>query len=241
MVRKIGQLTVLAVLALSLIGCMGTMQAIENRNMTTYAKMSNTIFLEPTERKTIYVNIKNTSDMQEIDFNSLIRAKLTQNGYTITNDYRHAEFVLQVNVLYMGYEKQGLTADGMLAGGFGGALVGSTIGSGWRGPMAAGVGGAVVGSIVGGVVGSMIHVDTYLGCVDIQVKEAVQGAPVEKQVTTNAANGMGNQTVTTYNKTVNRQEYRTRIVVMAKQTNINKNEAAGVLSNKLATEIGGIF
>jgi hypothetical protein len=75
----------------------------------------------------------------------------------------------------IGQEKEGLTGDGMLAGGFGGALAGAAMGGDWKGSAAGGLAGAAVGSVVGGLVGSMIHVDTYLGACDIQIKEVASG------------------------------------------------------------------
>ena len=37
------------------------------------------------------------------------------------------------------------------------------------------------------------------------------------------------------------QTYRTRIVAKAKQTNIDRTEAAKIISNKLAIQIAGMF
>jgi len=61
-------------------GCAGTMQAIENKNMTLSAKMSDTIFLYPeilANNRNVYVRVTNTSDFQEIDFAELLKGKLS--------------------------------------------------------------------------------------------------------------------------------------------------------------------
>src|SRR3972149_949411 len=167
---KVSRIIVLCLLLIfglvALYGCAGTMQAIEHRQMSMSAKMSDTIFLDPetlAKNRIVYVRVTNTSDFQEIDFGEILKAKLSSKGFQVTNDPSKAGYIVQANLLYMGQEKEGLTGDGMLAGGFGGALAGSALGGDWKGSVAGGLAGAAVGSVVGGLVGSMIHVDTYLG------------------------------------------------------------------------------
>jgi hypothetical protein len=224
-------------------GCAGTMQAIQNREMSLSAKMSDTIFLDPEtllKNRDIYVRVTNTSDFQEIDFGELLKGKIAAKGYSVTNNPSKAGYIIQANLLYMGQEKKDLTADGMLAGGFGGALAGSTIGSGWRGPAAAGLGGAIIGSVVGGVVGSLIHVDTYFGAVDIQIKEITEGG-VTGTMQTDAKQGSSTTLTTQREIKSQHQEYRTRIVVKAIRTNINREEACKAITDRLAIQIAGMF
>ena len=116
--------------SVALYGCAGTMQAIEHRQMSLSAKMSDTIFLDPetlAKNRSVYVRVMNTSDFQEIDFGELLKAKLSSKGFQVTNDPSKAGYIVQANLLYMGQEKEGLTGDGMLAGGFGGALAGAAM------------------------------------------------------------------------------------------------------------------
>ena len=224
-------------------GCAGTMQAIENKNMTLSAKMSDTVFLDPeilANNKNVYARVTNTSDFQEIDFAELLKGKLSAKGYSLTNNPSQAGYIVQANLLYMGDEKKGLTAEGMLAGGFGGALAASTIGSGWKGPAAAAAGGAIIGSVIGGLAGSLIHVDTYLGATDIQIKEAVEGG-VKGTMNTAAKYGSATTLKTQREIKSSRQEYRTRIVVFARQTNIDKQEACRAIADRLAAQIAGMF
>jgi len=90
------------------------------------------------------------------------------------------------------------------------------------------------------IAGAAIHVDRYLGVVDIQIKEKVK-EPIQTQVESKLEQGIG----TTYHSTrevkSQYQAYRTRIVASATRTNINLQEAVSVLGEKLATEIAGIF
>jgi hypothetical protein len=230
-------------LVISLSGCVGTMQAIKHRDMTLAAKMSDTIFLNPEtliKNRKAFVRVTNTSDFQEIDFNALLKDKLSAKGYSIKNNPSGCGYIVQANLLYMGEEKEDMTAEGMLTGGFGGALAGSTIGHGWRGRGAGALGGAVLGSVVGGLVGAMVHVDTYLGAVDIQIKEMVEGG-VSGVMQTDAKHGSSTTLQTQRKIKSSHQEYRSRIVVQAKQTNIKREEACPAITDRLATQIAGMF
>lgn len=224
-------------------GCAGTMSAIQNREMSLSAKMSDTIFLNPeilAKNRNIYVRVTNTSDYQQIDFADILRHNLQAKGFTITNQPADAGYIIQANLLYLGKEKKDLTADGMAVGGFGGALAGSTIGGDWRGNAAGGLAGGIAGAVIGGIIGSAIHVDTFFGALDIQIKEA---SDVAVQGKMNSDIKQGSSTTMHTEKAVNSnfQEYRTRIVVKAVQTNIDKNEACNAIANRLATQIAGMF
>ncbi len=227
----------------SLAGCGSTMNAIENRNMTTNVNMTDTIFLDANtleNSKTAYLRVTNTSQMQEIQLESLLRDKLTQKGVNLVANPKQAAYVIQANVLYMDYAKQGMTPDGMLAGGYGGALAGAALSRGGLGS-AAGIGvGAIGGAIIGGLVASAIHVDTYVGAADIQIQEKVEGG-VTGNVVTNAKQGNSSELKTQHSVHSDYQTYRTRIVTSARQTNIKKDEAAAVLTDKLASQIAGMF
>ena len=80
-----------------------------------------------------------------------MKGKLVAKGFSITNSPSSAGYIIQANLLHMGAEKEDLTADGMLAGGFGGALGGSRMGSGLTSAIAGAAGMGIVGSIAGGL------------------------------------------------------------------------------------------
>jgi hypothetical protein len=235
-----------ALLALaSMTGCAGTMKAIENRKLTVNAKMSDTVFLDPellAENRKVYVRVTNTSDMQEVNFQDLVKAKLEAKGYTVTANPKEAAYTVQTNLLYMGEQKQGITSEAALATGFGGALAGATMtrGSTLGTQMVGGLVGSAIGSVVGGLVGSMIHVDTWLGVADIQIREMVAGG-VSGTMKASMENGAASSIQTERQIAGNRQEYRTRVVVSATQTNIDRNEACRFLSERLGSQVAGMF
>ena len=231
-----------ALLASSLSSCSTVASGIEHAHLDVQAKMSNTIFLNPVrpDQKTIFVEFRNTSQVPMPDLKQEIISALTQKGYTLVQDPYKAEFWLQGNVLYMGEQKKHMTMAGMLAGGYGGALLGSTMGTGWRAKAGTIGAGAAVGSILGMVAGAAIHVDTYIGVVDIQIKQKVNGT-ITKQVNSNLQNGIGTKVKTNYKTTTQYQAYRTRIGVQATQTNMNLKKATPIIESKLAQEITGLF
>ncbi|MGC9257804.1 complement resistance protein TraT [Desulfurella sp.] len=262
--------------------CATVMSGIENAKLQTQAKMSNTIFLNPVgpAQKTVFVQVRNTSQVSMPDLKNMIVQKLEANGYKVIADPQKAHYWLQANVLYMGKETKFATFDGALAGGFGGALAGASIGQGY-GQGAAALGGAAVGSLLGAAIGSAIHVDTYLGVVDIQVSERVNGV-IKQTVTSNYSQGEsghvagatithkssgsynsnsnytqgsysnnsttqiqenreGTQTSSQYQRETNYQAYRTRIVVEAKQTNMDLQKVTPEIENLISNEVAGIF
>ena len=224
--------------------CAGTMQAIEHSSMTTKVKMSDSIILDPSsvaKNRTVYVRVTNTSDMQEIQFEPMLRMKLEQKGLKLVSTPEEAGYIIQANVLYMDYAKDAsMTADGMLAGGVGGALLGSGMGSSWKSSTAGAIGGGIIGSVIGGLVGKMIHVDRYLGVVDVKIQEKVEGGVTG---TVKSDIKQGTSTTMTAERKIQSdyQTYATRLAAEAVRTNINKEEAAVAISDKLATQISAIF
>ncbi len=231
----------LAFLVASLSSCSTVATGIEHAHLEVQAKMSNTIFLNPVrpDQKTIFVEIRNTSQVPMPDLKQMVIARLEQKGYKIVSDPYKAEFWLQGNVLYLGKESKHMTLAGMVAGGYGGALTGLAFGRGY-GKLGAVGAGALVGSLAGAVVGAAIHVDRYAGVVDIQIKQRVNGE-IQEQVNSNLQNGIGTKIKTNYKTTTQYQAFRTRIGVEAVQTNLNLKKATPIIEEKLAQEISGLF
>jgi len=226
-----------------LAGCGQTMHAIKHAKLQTNVNMSNTIFLDAetlVKNRNIFLRVTNTSQLKDIAFEDELRKLLAQKGYNLTKDPSKAGYIIQANVLYMDYERNDLTADGMLSGGFGGAIGGALLGGDDAGKTVGAIIGATVGSLAGAAVGAVIHVDKFVGVVDVQIKERVKGGVVG-EMTTQASQGAATTLKTTRKVKSDFQTYRTRIVATAVQTNIDKKEASQVLSGILANQIGGIF
>lgn len=239
--------TLVVLVALAMTGCSAGVRAIKARELKVEAKMSDTIFLDAevlTEEPTIFVRVANTSDFQDIDFSDLLKNRLETMGYAVTRSAKKATYHVQANLLYMGETKEGMDPDAMLRGGFGGAALGAAVagisGSNLRG---AGAAGLITGAAVAGgeaLVGGIFHVDEYFGMCDVQIKETVEGGVTGTQVA-NLQDGTGTALQTTRNLASSRQEYRTRIVVKAKQTRMDRVEACNIIADRLANQISGMF
>lgn len=244
----------LATLAMST-GCSQTVSAIQNRELTVQAKMSETVFLNPEileKKKKVFVRFTNTSDAQEIDISQPLRQIIAGKGMTVVDKASKADYHVTVNLLYMGFEREDLTADGMLSGGFGGALGGMAVAR--NSPVAGGLIGSLGGMAAGAAIGSLFKIDEYVGAMDVQIKEPTakgyKATVTENNIgtltnTNSKSKGGGGPALS--NRTVvtevedSRSDHRTRIVATAKQTNIDKAEAMKVVASRLAIQVGGMF
>ena len=230
-VKIISRIIMVLVLLVSVVNCAGVAKSIQHKDLEVSVKMSDTVFLDVEtleNSKTVYLRVTNTSDMQEIDFDNMLRTKLEAKGFIIVNKPSQAGYRVQVNVLYMGKEKDDMTAEMMMAGGFGGALTGLATGRG-NSIYTGGLIGAAAGSIGGAIIGSMIKVIKYVGVIDVQIQEKVAGGVTATRLKTSR------------NIKSNYQTFRTRMTATAGQTNLKKEVAAQHISNKLAMQLTGIF
>jgi len=241
-VKIISRIIMVLVLLVSVVNCAGVAKSIQHKDLEVSVKMSDTVFLDVEtleNSKTVYLRVTNTSDMQEIDFDNMLRTKLEAKGFIIVNKPSQAGYRVQVNVLYMGKEKDDMTAEMMMAGGFGGALTGLATGRG-NSIYTGGLIGAAAGSIGGAIIGSMIKVIKYVGVIDVQIQEKVAGG-VTGTMKTDAGQGSATRLNTSRNIKSNYQTFRTRMTATADQTNLKKEVAAQHISNRLAMQLTGIF
>ncbi len=224
-------------------GC-STKGAIESRELTTSVKMSETIFLEPVEpeQKVIWVHVRNTSDKQDFDpvkMEEAMTKEFERRGYRVTDSPKAAHYRLQANLLYADHEKQGLTEEGIMLGGFGGAILGGEVGGDSLSKTGAQVIGAVVGAAVGGIAGAAIHVDKYMLVVDVQIAER------KKEGVSNYQSGESTSGKVTKEQSTSSSgefiNYRTRVVGIAKKTNLKWEEAQPILLEKFTYSLAGIF
>ncbi|ALT78563.1 conjugal transfer protein TraT [Paucibacter sp. KCTC 42545] len=232
-------------------GCAATQTAIAKRDLDVQTKMSSTIFLDPVSpaQQTVYVQVRNTSDKQDLDIASDVIAAVQSKGFRVVQDPKQAHFYLQANVLQVG--KTDPTAiQQQLGGGFGAGLSGAAVGlaasslmggsGGPSGRTMAGMG--LLGGVTEVVAGSLVK-DVYFSIVtDIQIKERL---PEGKKATLNSQHNnkqgtSGSETVN-YSDAVDMKTYQTRIVSMANKMNLEFAEAAPALRAGLTRAIAGAF
>ncbi|WP_246842060.1 complement resistance protein TraT, partial [Klebsiella pneumoniae] len=115
--------------ALVLSGCSAMGTAIKKRNLEVKTQMSETIWLEPSNNKTVYLQIKNTSDKDMSGLQAKIASAVTSKGYQVVSNPDTAGYWIQANVLKA--DKMDLReSQGWLSRGYEGAVTGAALGAG---------------------------------------------------------------------------------------------------------------
>ena len=232
-----------SLVAIEFTGCGAAHTAIKKRNLDVQTKMSETIFLEPTEpnQRVIYVDVRNTSD-KDINVKESIVSALISHGYTVTTSPQKANFMLQANVLQVG--KTDLReAQNALDGGFGGAVLGAAAGYALHVSGRNAAAGGLIGAALG-VVGDALVDDTFYSMItDVQIRERPLAGEMITQ--TQAANiKQGSSTNVQQNiqgGSVEWKTYRTRVVSTANKVNLDFEEAQPALQDALAKSLSGLF
>jgi len=233
----------LSMVAIQFTGCGAAHTAIKKRNLDVQTKMSETIFLEPTEpdKKVIFVDVRNTSD-KDIEVKDIITNALINRGYTITTSPQKAYFMLQVNVLQVG--KTDLRgAQSALEGGFGGAVMGATAGYAMHNSNTNAAAGGLIGAAVGVVADAFVD-DTYFSMIsDVQIRERPLAGEMVTQ-TQKAKLKQGSSTNMNQDIQGGKMDwktYRTRVVSTANKVNLDFAEAQPVLQDALGKSLSGLF
>jgi hypothetical protein len=218
--------------------------AVAKRHLDVQTKMSASIFLDPVEpeQRTIYVDIRNTSDKPEFDVRDEVIAALRARGYQVIDSPKKAHYWLQANVLQVG-RTNARDAHRALAAGpgvAGGAVTGYALhrASGGSGHNAAGA--VVVGAVAGTVIDAMVEDVYYSVITDIQIMERFDGV-VKEDAHHDLQQGTSGGTESTYQRESNQRKYQSRVMSFANQVNLAWPEAAPQLRVGLARSLAGLF
>lgn len=245
----IGLASVIAIASL-LGGCAAVHTSIAKKDLDVQTKMSDTIFLDPVgpDKRTIFLDVRNTSDKDNFDILMPVRQSLESKGYTISSDPDAAHFWLRANVLSV--EKASPTAaESALSSGYGGSLAGAAAGAaigggvgGWSGAGIGGLAGAVVGGAIETVADAAVKDVTYMVVTDVEIAERAKESVIVRQDSQqDAKQGIGGSRRQTSSEISDRKKYRTRIVSTANQANLEYFDAAPSLTNGLVRSISGLF
>lgn len=234
---------VIAVLIIaSVSGCSAIQTSVKKRNLDVQTQMSETIFLDPVSHseKTVYLQLKNTSDKQEIDVKSELVSKLKAKGYRVINDPSQATYWVQANILKVG--KSDLKeAKNIITGGFGSAITGAFIGSQFGGGNGA-IGLGLLGAAAGFIGDSLVEDVMFLMITDLQISEkAKKGVVITEANNANLKQGTSGHKLVTSSEKVKRKRYQTRIVSTANKANLDFSEAQPELVLGLSKSISGIL
>jgi Enterobacterial TraT complement resistance protein len=235
-----------------LAGCAATATAVGERKLDVQTRMSDTIFLEPppagTER-TVYVEVRNTSDKPDLDIAPLVREGVAARGLRVVDDPAAARYLLQANVLQAGRSAR-TAADLAYRKGFGSPITGGIIGgaagygAGALGAndTAAVIGGALAGAAIATVADAFVQRVDYSVVTDVQLSErAPAGLVVTETEQAGTGQGSGATRTQTSSRSTEWRRYRTRVVSTAERTNLDWPEAAPELVAGLSRSLAGLF
>lgn len=233
---------------LTLSGCSAVSTAIKKRNLDVQTKMSETVFLNPVpaSMQTVYVQIRNTSDKQDLKVKQLIIQKLTEKGYKVVSDLGKAHYLIQANILRVGKsdlrEKEALFASGYGAGITGSALAALTYGSFGGNSGSSLMGAGLIGSVVGVAADALVDDTYYTMVTDVQISErADQGIAVHETNNSVLKQGRSSAKFITSSRQTDWERYQTRVISSANQVNLDFKDAIPTLENGLANAVAGIL
>ena len=233
--------------ALLLGGCAATQTMISKRNLDVQSKMSNTVFLNPVEdsQKSVYVQVKNTSDKPNFNIDSKIKKALEGKGYKVVTSLNNAHYLLQANILQVG-KTDPSAAEKMFLGGYGSSI--QAIGAGVAvGALAGGnansmLAGGLMGGIFDTVANAAVKDVTYTVITDLQISErAAKGAKIKQTDESELQQGTSSVSRQMSSFQAGWMKYQTRIMSTANKVNLDFKDAVPVLENGLANSISGIF
>ncbi|EBQ8410813.1 complement resistance protein TraT [Salmonella enterica] len=245
MKQNIKLMAMTAVLSSTLVlsGCGAMSTAIKKRNLEVKTQMSETIWLEPSSQKTVYLQIKNTSDKDMSGLQAKVTKAVQEKGYTVSPSPENAHYWIQANVLKA--DKMDLrTTQGFLSQGYEGAIAGAALGAGITGYNSSSAGATLGVGLAAGLVGmaadAMVEDINYTMVTDIQISEKT-AASVQTDNVAALKQGTSGYKVQTSTQTGNQHKYQTRIVSSANKVNLKFEEAKPVLEDQLAKSVANIL
>ena len=210
---------------------------------------SNTVFLDPSMNRTAYLQLRNTSENQNLTLND-VQTKLTTKGYQLTKDPEQANYWIQAKVVYCHKAADGVIPESVAKAGFGaGISSGGTamVSADSMGGGMASMGGMPMGGGMpdmnammrmamagggGGFPGMQPPPKeegvTYLCVTDVQITDRKMGKPLGQP--------MAGQAATTGPKV-----QQMRMVGHVRQKDLDIPEATPIIQEKISTGIAGLF
>lgn len=228
---------------LFLTGCGAMHTAIKKRNLEVTTQMSQTVWLEPSGQKTVYLQVRNTSDQDMSALEGLMARGLRAKGYTVTSDSDAAYYWIQANVLKAEKMDQ-RQAQGFLSSGYSAGMTTAALGTGIA-AYNTGSAGTVLGvGLASGLAGmaadAMVEDVNYTMVTDLQISERSKGTVTTNHVAA-LRQGTSGAKVQTSTEQGERMKYQTRVVSSANKVNLKYEEAKPVLEAQLAKSVAGIL
>ena len=249
--RHIAVSLILAVLLAILNGCAAVHTSVAKRNLDVQTRMSDAVFLDPVspDKRTVFVQVRNTSDKPNFDLEGPIRDAIRAKGYQVIDDPEAAQFKLQAQILSVS-RASATAAEAALNGGYGapiagmvvGAAAGVATGGSSQNMAVAGVAGAIVGGLVETVVNAAVKDVFFVAITDVQISQKARaGVTGQLDLQVDASQGIGGAETTTFSAITDEKRYRTRVMSTANKVNLKYEEAASELNAGLTRVLAGLF
>jgi len=241
----------LGALIFVLAGCAAVHTSVAKRNLDVQTRMSDAVFLDPVgpDKRTIFVQVRNTSDKPNFDLEGPIKNAIRGRGYQVLDDPEAAHFKLQAQILSV--SKASVTAaEAAFSGGYGapiagittGAVAGVATGGSAENMAVAGVAGAILGGLVETVANAAVQDVFYVAITDVQISQKARaGVTGQRDLQVDASQGIGGAETTTFSEVTDEKRYRTRVMSTANKVNLQYEEAAPELNSGLTRVLAGLF
>lgn len=242
--KNITKITIamIAATTMFLTGCSATYTAIKKRNLDVQTKMSDTVFLDPvkSDLRVVYLQIRNTSDKQEVVIEPQIKTALEAKGYKVTDDPDKAHYMIQANILQVGKSDKRDSETNLLSS-FGSGVAGAAIGASAMGGGNGRVATGVIGGIIGMAADAMVEDVYYTMITDLQISERVDSNSVTETNNSKLHQGTSGYKTSTSSKKTSWSRYQTRIVSVANKVNLKFDAALPELKQGLVNSISGML
>ena len=244
--KKYYLLTMIVVAISGLTGCNTTTKIIKHGSLAVETKMSDSVFLDPIDedRRTVLLQIRNTSDKPGLEIESRIRSAIESKGYTIVNSPKKANIMIQANILQVGRSTLENPFEA-ISGGYGSGLEGFATGAaiagatGGSGRSMLGVG--LITGIGNTILDAAVEVVNFTMVTDLQISEKADGNFITESSDASLKQGTSGYKKSTWEQKTNWKKYQTRIMSVAKKTNLKFEEAEPNLTEGLVKSISGLL
>ncbi|EFF4884024.1 complement resistance protein TraT [Escherichia coli] len=201
------------------------------------------MWLEPASERTVFLQIKNTSDKDMSGLQGKIADAVKARGYQIMTSPDKAYYWIQANVLKA--DKMDLReSQGLLSRGYEGAAVGAALGGGITayntGSAGTTLGVGLATGLIGMAADAMVEDINYTMITDVQIAERTRTSVRTDNVAA-LRQGTSGSKIQTSTETGNQHKYQTRVVSSANQVNLKFEEAKPHLEDQLAKSIANIL
>jgi len=210
---------------------------------------SNTVFLDPSMNRTAYLQLRNTSENQNVTLGE-VQSKLTTKGYQLTKDPEQANYWIQAKVVYCHKAAEGVTPESVATANFGAGISSGGAAMVTTKSMAVDQTGRMMPSGMpdinammaqamamsggrGGFPGMQMQQApkedgvTYLCVTDVQITDRKMGKPLGQPSAGQATTGPKVQQM--------------RMVGHVRQKDLDIPEATTIIQEKISTGIAGLF